>query len=282
VSDTLSAPQPTPCPSVLCIAGSDSSGCAGLQADLATLHAFGVHGACAITTVTTQTASGVLRMDPLCGEAVRAQIESALTELQPGAVKIGMIGPAEVVAAIRSALHNYTGPVVFDPVLGSSSGAPFRWQVSPAEAARNLFPITTLLTPNLPEAYTLAALPAPAAAAIRADAAPVSDLDAGDPLHVWCAQRPFALLLKGGHAHGAQLRDTLFQPNGSVRHYRHPRIETSNSRGTGCTLASGIAAGLALGLPLEEAIGNAITHLESALFASRHRPRRYGLLHPPA
>lgn len=260
------------CPTLLCIAGSDSSGCAGLQADLATLHAFGVHGACAITTVTTQTARGVQRLDPLPAAAVRAQIETALQEQQPAAVKIGMLGPLAVVESIRAALVDFRGPVVLDPVLGSTSGRTFRWDIAPAEAVRLLFPITTLLTPNLPEALILAGS-ADAAGGVAGDAAQRQ-------LHAWCNRQSFAVLLKGGHGIGDPVRDCLYQPKKAPHIFRHPRIETANARGTGCTLASAIAAGLAHGLDLEPAIADAIAHVEAALHASRTRPVHCGLFHP--
>lgn len=244
---------------VLSIAGSDSSGCAGLQADLRTCTAHGVHLACALTAVTAQTAGGVLLVHALPPTLVEAQIAATLAELGPQAVKVGMLGPAELVDAVHAALDNYRGPLVVDPVLAASSGAPLSWGDPRQAPVRRLFNRTTLLTPNLPEARILAG---------------------GLEVRSWCEEQPFPVLLKGGHDPGSALCDRLFRPGRAALEFRHPRIPTQNTRGTGCTLASAIAARLARGDTLEGAVGGAIEYVLECLRSSIDRPRRLGLRTP--
>ncbi len=243
-------------PVALSIAGFDSSGCAGIAADLATFAAYGVHGAAAITTVTAQSAGGVWALHPLPPDLVQAQIESALADLRPRAIKVGMLGPPELVRAIREALRSSSVPVVLDPVGSASSGRSFLWADTLAEQIAPLLDRIALLTPNLPEAR---------------------DLAAGEAIDSWCSRRAFPVLLKGGHASGRRIEDRLYRPGETPRHFIHERLELLSARGTGCILSSAVAAGLALGRSLEDAVDGAIRYLQSTLRASIGRNRELGL-----
>ncbi|MAE70832.1 MAG: bifunctional hydroxymethylpyrimidine kinase/phosphomethylpyrimidine kinase [Gemmatimonadetes bacterium] len=243
-------------PVALSIAGFDSSGCAGIPADLATFAAHGVHGAAAITTVTAQSASGVTALHPLPPDLVRAQIERALADLRPRAIKIGMLGPPDLVRALREALSATSAPVVLDPVGCATSGRSFLWADTLAEQIAPLLDRIALLTPNLPEAR---------------------DLAGDDAVDSWCAGRPFAVLLKGGHAPGSRIEDRLYRPGETPLDFSHPRLELRSARGTGCTLSSAVAAGLALGRSLEDAVDGAIRYLQSILRTSIGRDPELGL-----
>ncbi len=246
-------------PVALSIAGSDSSGCAGAQADLATFAAHGVHGAVALSAVTAQSTAGVQALHPLPPELVRAQIESVLDHLQPRALKIGMLGPAGVVRAIAMALRAYEAPLVLDPVAGASSGQSFLWEDSLGAQLAPLRERVTLLTPNLPEARALAGT---------------------EPLADWCARQPCAVLLKGGHGPGDPLVDRLYRPGLEPIELRHRRLEGAAARGTGCTLSSALAARLARGDDLESATRGAIDYVQAALRASLGRDPELGLIRP--
>ncbi len=236
-------------PAVLVIAGSDSSGGAGLARDLRTLRDFGVEAACAITAVTAQTHSRVWAVHPLPRELILAQILSALESRPIGAIKIGMLGAAAAADAVAQALARARHiPIVLDPVLRSSSGGVLLDALGERAMRERLFPLTTLLTPNIPEAAHL----------VSAEEGPGSPDTA--TLLEWAAmllgQGPRAVLIKAGHATGAEAADLLAGAEGTRRWLTSPRLAGS-ARGTGCALASGIAAGLALGQGLEEACWSA-------------------------
>lgn len=235
--------------SVLTIAGSDSSGGAGVAADLKTFAAFGVHGLAAITAVTAQTSRRVLAIHPIPATQVRAQIEAAFADFRVGAVKIGMLGSAPIARTVAAALCAAAPRhIVLDPVLASSSGTVLLSKPGLRSLRDELLPLATLLTPNLPEAEILLGRrirdPARAAQDLRAIGA--------------CA-----VLLKGGHAHGREVCDVLCDARGTVE-FRHRR-QPLGARGTGCALASGIAAGLARGRSLRVAVADAEAFLQRAL-----------------
>lgn len=239
-----------PAPAVLVIAGSDSSGGAGLARDLLTLRDFGVEAACAITAVTAQSHSRVWAAHPVPPELILAQIRCALESRQIDAVKIGMLGTAAAVDAVVNALARERHiPIVLDPVLRSSSGGVLLDAAGERAMRERLFPLTTLLTPNIPEAAHLVGAEAPGTGTL----APATLLE-------WAAtllgEGPRAVLIKGGHASGAEAADLLAGAAGTRHWLTSPRLPGS-ARGTGCALASGIAAGLALGLPLEDACWSA-------------------------
>ncbi|MBI0476067.1 bifunctional hydroxymethylpyrimidine kinase/phosphomethylpyrimidine kinase [Sphingomonas sp. MA1305] len=229
-------------PRVLIIAGSDSGGGAGIQADIKTVTMLGGHATTAITAITAQNTLGVQAVQAVPPDMVVAQIDSVLADLGTDAVKIGMIGSAETAHAVAGRLERIDVPIVFDPVMIATSGSVLADAATIAAFTR-LMRMAAVVTPNLPE---LAALGGEAA--VR-------------------ALGP-ALLVKGGHGDGAIVEDRLVDAGGGETVWTHPRRETRHSHGTGCTLASGIAAGLAAGLALADAVGRAIAYTQAALAAA--------------
>ncbi len=227
---------------LLIIAGSDSGGGAGIQADIKTVTMLGGHAMTAITAITAQNTLGVQAVHPVPTNIVLAQIDSVVSDIGVDAVKIGMIGSAETANAVADRLTSMFSrdpiPIIFDPVMIASSGSVLADPDTIAAFAR-LMRIATLVTPNLPE---LAALGGEAA--VR-------------------ALGP-ALLVKGGHAEGPLVTDRLVADAGETL-WTNPRIETRHAHGTGCTLASGIATGLGQGMPLDAAIARAIAFVRAAL-----------------
>ena len=250
---------------ILIIAGSDSGGGAGIQADIKTVTILGGHAMTAVTAITAQNTLGVQAVHQVPTDLVLAQIDSVIGDIGVDAIKIGMIGSAETANAVADLLtslfsreggspvwapafageqgsagqhHPERIPIIFDPVMMATSGATL---ADPAtiEAFTRLMRIATLVTPNLPELVALGG-----EAAIR---------DFGP-----------ALLIKGGHGEGDHVTDRLVTDDGETR-WINPRIETRHNHGTGCTLASGIATGLGQGLTLETAIQRAIAFVRAAL-----------------
>ncbi|MCB8839527.1 bifunctional hydroxymethylpyrimidine kinase/phosphomethylpyrimidine kinase [Aurantimonas sp. VKM B-3413] len=244
-------------PNVLVIAGSDSSGGAGIVRDVATLAEMGASAALAVTAVTAQTDAGVSAVHMIPPGVVAEQVAAALTSGEVGAVKIGMLGSAEIVRAVAAALGEHAAGilVVLDPVLASSSGRTLLDDAGREELTKALLPLTTLLTPNLPEAAILTGMP-PAADEDEMIAQAHRLLDLGLR----------AVLMKGGHGGGAEAVDILVRRGKPPLRLASPRL-TGTLRGTGCLLASAIAGGLARGLPLTEACRSAKQRLDIA-FAS--------------
>jgi hydroxymethylpyrimidine/phosphomethylpyrimidine kinase len=242
---------------VLIIAGSDSSGGAGLTRDVATLAAFGVEAACALTAVTAQTDTRVTAVQALPASLVRAQIEAALRTGPVAAVKIGMLATGGIALAVAASLpEREEVPVVLDPVLGSTSGAALLDEEGRRALRERLLPRATLLTPNIPEAAVLLGEdPAASEAELRRQAERLLSLGPG------------AVLVKGGHATGAEAVDLLLEAGQPVRLLRAPRAARAQ-RGTGCMLSSAIAAGLALGLDLGAACARAKRHVSERLQGS--------------
>ena len=238
--------------SALAISGSDSSGGAGIATDLKTFAAFGVHGLAAITAVTAQTTRQVSAIHRVPAAQVAAQIRAAFADFRVGAVKIGMLGSAPVARAVAHALRDASPRhIVLDPVLASSSGTALLSSAGLRVLREELVPMTTLLTPNLPEAEILLGR------------------RIADPAQAACDLRAFgarAVLLKGGHGRGREVCDVFADANGIVE-LRHPRLRI-RSRGTGCALASAIAAGLARGHTLRVAVAEAESFLQRALARS--------------
>jgi hydroxymethylpyrimidine/phosphomethylpyrimidine kinase len=244
-------------PNVLSIAGSDPSGGAGIQADLKTFSALGCYGMAAITALTAQNTRGVTGVHTPPAAFVAAQIEAVFADITVAAVKIGMLGDAEIVMAVAECLARHNPPaIVLDPVLvatsGDALGAP-----GVVEAMRtHLFPLATLITPNVPEAARLADM---------AEAQDVTGLEGlAARLHEMGAR---AVLVKGGHLQGETAEDVLFDGQALV-HFSAPRIATRSTHGTGCTLSSAIAAHLARGMSLSEAIRASKAYLGGALEAA--------------
>jgi hydroxymethylpyrimidine/phosphomethylpyrimidine kinase len=243
----------------LSIAGSDSGGGAGVQADLKTFLAHGVYGMTAITAITAQNTLGVDRVDALPPEAVSAQIRSVRADLPVHAVKIGMLGTRAIVEAVADALDGFAGPVVLDPVCVSTSGHALI-DDDALDALRALARRVTLVTPNLPEYARLGGA-------------------------AWLAGVGVPVLVKGGHADGPVVTDRLHWPGGAVAQWEHPRVASRNTHGTGCTLSSAIAARLATGASLEGAVAGALDWLAGLVAGSAghtlgggHGPLLHGLL----
>jgi len=243
-------------PVALTIAGSDSSGGAGIEADLKTFSALGVFGACVITALTAQNTKGVLAIHDVPADFIAAQINAVFTDLDVGAVKIGMLANASAIGVVAAALDRYRPRnVVLDPVMIASSGERLLREDA-VGALRGLIRRARVITPNLPEAAAL--LDAPLArdeAEMRGQAEKLLARGAG------------AVLIKGGHGAVAESVDLLVEADACLR-LAAPRLPTKNTHGTGCTLASALAAGLAKGLSLDEAARQAKTYVSAALAAA--------------
>jgi hydroxymethylpyrimidine/phosphomethylpyrimidine kinase len=242
----------------LTIAGSDSSGGAGIQADLKTFSAFGVYGASAITALTAQNTRGVAAVEPVAARFVVAQIDAVLGDLEVGAIKTGMLANAEIVAAVAGRLSATAGlPLVVDPVMVATSGDVLLTDDAIESVKRQLIPLATLITPNLPEAARLLGTEAAA-----------DDAQAAEQARALFRFGCGAVLLKGGHGTGEAAVDILCDPSGTERLVR-PRIATPHTHGTGCTLSAAIAALLAQGVALREAVVRAKDFVWQALEAGR-------------
>ena len=258
---------------VLIVAGSDSGGGAGVQADLKTCLALGAYAGTAITALTAQNTLGVHGVLAVPPEFIRQQMEVVLTDIGADVVKTGMLGTAAVIETVLGVLDGRGLPLVLDPVMVAKGGARL---LDPAalDALRRLIPFATVLTPNVPEAEALLgrAIPDHAAA-----------LDAAEALLQLGAQ---AVLLKGGHLSGPVARDILMTAAGCDV-LENPRIDTPHTHGTGCTLASGIAAGMAQGLVLSRAVRRARAYVQAAItaapgFGAGHGPLNHAVTLDPA
>ncbi len=241
-------------PNVLSIAGSDPSGGAGLQADLKTFAALGCHGMAAPTALTAQNTCGVGAVHLPPAAFVADEIAMVFADIEVSAVKIGMLGSAEIVAAVANALEPHRGvPIVLDPVLVATSGATLGDAAVVAAMRGHFFPIARVITPNLAEAALLAdRVPASTRQSIEATARALK------------GEHPAAWLIKGGHGSGDTADDYLLDAEGGTW-LSSPRAATKNTHGTGCTLSSAIAASLAHGLDLRAAVFKAKAYLDQAL-----------------
>ncbi|MGN1056815.1 MAG: bifunctional hydroxymethylpyrimidine kinase/phosphomethylpyrimidine kinase [Comamonas sp.] len=241
---------------VLSIAGSDSGGGAGIQADLKTFSALGCYGMTAITAITAQNTQGVRGIHGVPADMLKAQIDAVIEDIGVDAIKIGMLHAPEIVHVVAQAIRNYgIGKVVLDPVMVATSGDKLIHDETAEVLVRELFPLATVITPNLDEAGWLigqtiqsTAEMEPAAQALLAMGAP----------HV---------LLKGGHLPGDWVMDLLAGSNGLRKELGSARIHTHNGHGTGCTLSSAIAAHLALGFDFVPAVESARTYIVGAIAA---------------
>ena len=245
-------------PIALTIAGSDSSGGAGIQADLKTFTAMGVYGASVLTALTAQNTMGVQAVAAVAPEFVAAQIESVVTDLKVGAIKTGMLANTAIIETVVSALEACPDvPIVVDPVMVATSGDPLLEPSAVAALKGLLIPRATLITPNLPEAADLLGV-----------SVAKSEADARDQLLALEKLGARAVLLKGGHGQGGEAVD-LLSIDGRLVRLAGRRIETRNTHGTGCTLSAAIAAGLAQGQGLEEAVRHAKAFVHAAIEAAR-------------
>lgn len=241
-------------PRVLTIAGSDSGGGAGIQADLKTFCALGCYGMTAITALTAQNTLGVRAIHPVSPAMLRDQIDAVIEDIGVDAVKIGMLHAADIVRTVAASIDRHgMRHVVLDPVMMSTSGARLIDDDAQAVLVRELFCRATLVTPNLDEAALLVGRPLASEADMEAAARELLAMGAS------------AVLLKGGHLAGETVSDLLLARDAPPHWMRAPRIATANTHGTGCTLSSAIAAHLALGTELAQAVELAHAFVRDAL-----------------
>ena len=245
---------------VLSIAGSDSSGGAGIQADIKTIAAYGLFAETAITALTAQNTLGVRDTRDVPPAFVGEQIDAVFEDIPPAAVKVGMVSSSAIIETIAERLSAHRAlNIVVDPVMIATSGSPLIDKDAVSAVVKRLVPLADVVTPNMPEAEVLAGFPVDGDdSMLRAGRAIVerATAEGGET----------AVLVKGGHGSSAA-DDVLVLPDGSFRWYRSSRIDTANTHGTGCTLSSAIASGLAQGKALEDAVAAAKEYVRGALAA---------------
>jgi len=240
-------------PIALTIAGSDSGGGAGIQADLKTFHQFGVFGTSAVTAITAQNTLGVQAIHPIPVETVRAQIDAIAQDLRPAGLKSGMLATKELVEVIAQAIQEYgLDRYVMDPVMVATSGDRLLDQDAEAALTSSLLPLATLVTPNLREARILTGLPIRDQAGMREAARALVDMGAG------------AALIKGGHLEEGEITDLLYDGLAEYS-WSRPRIDTDQTHGTGCTLSAAVAACLARGMELAQAVDLGVDFIARAI-----------------
>ena len=258
-------------PAVLSIAGSDPSGGAGIQADLKTFLACGVYGMSVITAVVAENTTGVQSVYPMPGAVVRAQLESVCSDIYPCAVKVGMLSGAEQMQAVIGTLEQFPTHLVIDPVLAAKDGTPLLEPAAIDLFSREMLPMTTLLTPNIPEAALLTGTQIRTESDRKQAAKKLVRMGAG------------AVLVKGGHLDGDAY--DLYYDGITFTGFSAPRIETIHTHGTGCTLSAAITAYLAKGMEMKEAIAAAKNYLTDAMLHTLamghgHGPLNHGYLIP--
>lgn len=240
-------------PAVLTVAGSDSSGGAGIQADIKAISAMRCYAASVITAITAQNTCGVRAIHPVPAEIISAQLDAVFQDVFPDSVKIGMVNDTDVIDAIAAALRRYRPRfVVYDPVMVATSGAKLMEDSAISHICRNLIPLSNLITPNLRECEVLVGHPVESIGQMKQAAADLS------------LQGGCSVLVKGGHLQGDDMTDVLYH-NGEFTLYTSPKIDTPNTHGTGCTLSSAIASLAALGKSMEEAVGLAKEYVHAAI-----------------
>ena len=246
-------------PVILSIAGSDCSGGAGIQADIKAISALGGYAASAITAITVQNTLGVHTVQAMSPEIVRGQIEAVMEDLQPVALKIGMINDIQIVRVISDCIRKYTPQyIVYDPVMVSTSRQKLMTDEAIEEIKKELLPLVTLATPNLDETAVLI----------------------GNPIHNIQEMQEAAklltehyhinILIKGGHLEGDQMCDLLYSPDHTYYIYEEKKIESKNLHGTGCTLSSAIASYLAKGYSMKDSICHAKEYITHAIIAGKN------------
>ncbi|HSK91068.1 MAG TPA: bifunctional hydroxymethylpyrimidine kinase/phosphomethylpyrimidine kinase [Euzebyales bacterium] len=246
----------TPYLRLLTIAGSDSGGGAGVQADLKTFAALGCYGMSVLTALTAQNTVGVHGIHPVPPGFVAQQIDAVLDDIGADAVKIGMLHSADIIVAVAERLaHHGVTQVVVDPVMVAAGGDRLLEDSAVDALTTDLLPLATVLTPNAPEAAVLLG---------RDDAAVMADLDGA--ARALADRGPRAVLVKGGHVPGERSVDVLWV-DGAVERFTAPRIDTANTHGTGCTLSSAIAAHLAHGRTVRDSVALAKEYMTGAIEA---------------
>jgi hydroxymethylpyrimidine/phosphomethylpyrimidine kinase len=242
----------------LTIAGSDSSGGAGIQADLKTFAAHQVYGASVIVALTAQNTKGVSGIHAVPRDFVAQQMDAVFEDLDVNAVKIGMLATAELIETVAAGLKRHGAKnVVLDPVMIAASGARLLESAAVEAIRTHLFPLATLITPNLPEA-----------AALLGTSMAETDEAMDEQAEKLAALGAANVLVKGGHGTGEISSDLLLLAGGAPQRFNAPRLATRNTHGTGCTLSSAIAANLAKGQALAEAVGHAKTYISAAIAAA--------------
>lgn len=242
-------------PTVLTIAGTDPSGGAGIQADLKTFSALGCYGMSVITALVAQNTSGVRAIHSVPADFVMAQLEAVMEDIMPDAIKIGMVHSLELVGVIAQILKQYPLiPVVFDPVMIATSGDRLIEEETVVGIVEQLFPLVTLITPNMDEASLLADIPVANVEDMQMAAQKIMTLG------------PKALLLKGGHLQSEKLTSLLVNKSGFVKTLQSDKISTKNVHGSGCTLSSAIAAYMAQGCVLADAVYKAQQYVHDAIY----------------
>lgn len=250
----LPRPAHTHATIALTIAGSDSGGGAGLQADLKTFQRFGVFGTTAVTAITAQNTIGVSSWLAVESPMVRAQIDAVVADLRPAAVKSGMLANVGIVETVAASIREHRlAPYVLDPVMVATSGDALLTPDTVAAIRTLLVPIAALVTPNLDEAEILAGGAVRDVEAMKAAAESLV-----------CSHGARAALVKGGHLKGADAADVLYH-DGAITVFSHPRLESRNTHGTGCTLSAAITAQLALGVSLPDAVRIALNFVHEAI-----------------
>ena len=237
----------------LTIAGSDSGGGAGIQADLKTFHQFGVFGTSVVVAVTAQNTLCVSDVHPIPAEVVQAQMAALAGDLPPHAVKTGMLATAEIVETVAGGIHEFGFPqVVVDPVMVATSGDRLLSRDAEQSIVDRLIPLALLVTPNRHEASILAQQP-------------VDDVEGMERAGCMLVERGAkAALIKGGHMNATRIVDVLVTGD-DVQHYTHPRIDTKSTHGTGCTLSSAVTASLALGADVPTAVARGLDFVHRAI-----------------
>jgi hydroxymethylpyrimidine/phosphomethylpyrimidine kinase len=235
---------------ILIIAGSDSGGGAGIQADIKTVTMLGGFAMTAITAVTAQNTVGVHAVHPIPTDIVIKQIDACATDIGVDAVKIGMIGSADTAHAVAEYLKRLSVPIIFDPVMIATSGDTLA-DARTISVFHELMAIASVVTPNIPELNALGG------------AAPI--------LRYGCH-----LLLKGGHGEGDAIVDQLLSPSGQISEWRNERIDSNSTHGTGCTLASAVATGMGQGMSAEDAVSRGIDFVRAAILAAPNFGKGHG------
>ena len=245
-------------PTVLTIAGTDPSGGAGIQADLKTFSALGCYGMSVITALVAQNTTGVWAIHNIPPDFVQQQLDAVMEDIRPDAIKIGMVHTLQLVEVIAAALKKYPDiPVVFDPVMVATSGDKLIEDATIEVIVSQLFPLVTLITPNMDEASLLAGMPIETVAQMQ---------QAGNIIsRTGCK----AILMKGGHLKTEQLTSILMDENGIVNTYVSDKVDTNNVHGSGCTLSSAIASYMARGEELQNAVALAQEYINGAIYHGR-------------
>lgn len=244
-------------PIALTIAGSDSGGGAGIQADLKAMSANGCFGASVITVITAQNTTSVTAVHEVPCAVVAAQIEAVISDISVCAIKLGMLFSPQIIETVAQSLKNFKGPLIVDPVMIAKSGDALLQDEAIDTMVKHIFPIATLLTPNLPEAARLLG---------EAEAKTPEEMAAQGMRLL--SMGPKAVLMKGGHAKGNTCTDLLIDASGVVASFSASKVTTRNTHGTGCTYSATIAANVAKGMDLHAAVSAAHSYLKAAILAA--------------